>query len=391
MEIRPAGMPEINMESSKRWGEVMYAIKLYFHAQFGELGDIIPDTLTVGAIPAYRADLEVDAAKFTPAKLKANLEAGGILKEQFAASWRECDKANKEYRKDRRSAFYVIRTLTSKEVDDELATRKTFRDLLPDDPIGLLAEIKAAVTLKSGGITLKDQELAATNFHNLKMKKGEDISGYALRAEGLVEAMAHSGVKETHLPTPAAQAMKFINGLDAEVDSYRQLTTHCENSLSVFGVDVYPVTLADALRFAPKYKQLTASKPLQQPELAFDITPGVATALAAGHASKKLVKKMGNAGSGDVRSILKTPADDDEEHSWNKMITCRTCGVKGHIEKRMPREDRVPGIPSVKKSPCHLLHNIRQTRGAGRFRALSTVSWTNGKLGVPCAPFLQDG
>jgi hypothetical protein len=52
-----------------------------------------------------------------------------------------------------------------------------------------------------------------------------------------VEAMAHSGVKKTHLPTPAAHAMKYINGLDIEVDSYRQLT---ENLLSVFGVDVYP-------------------------------------------------------------------------------------------------------------------------------------------------------
>ena len=57
-----------------------------------------------------------------------------------------------------------------------------------DDPIGLLAEIKAVVTLKCGGITLKDQELSAADFHNLKMKKGEDITGYAIRAEGLVEA-----------------------------------------------------------------------------------------------------------------------------------------------------------------------------------------------------------
>jgi hypothetical protein len=40
----------------------------------------------VGAIPQYRPDRVTDAKKFTPEKLKANLEAGGILKEQFAAS-----------------------------------------------------------------------------------------------------------------------------------------------------------------------------------------------------------------------------------------------------------------------------------------------------------------
>jgi hypothetical protein len=37
----------------------------------------------VGAIPQYRPDREIDAKKVTPEKLKANLEAGGILKEQF--------------------------------------------------------------------------------------------------------------------------------------------------------------------------------------------------------------------------------------------------------------------------------------------------------------------
>jgi hypothetical protein len=113
MKVRPVGMPEITMDSSKRWGEVIYAIKLYFHAQYGELGDIIPDTLTVGAVPAYRPDLETDGRRFTVAKLKADLAEGGILKEQFASSWRECDKSNKEYNKNRRSAFYAIRTLTT--------------------------------------------------------------------------------------------------------------------------------------------------------------------------------------------------------------------------------------------------------------------------------------
>jgi hypothetical protein len=111
MKVRPVGMPEIMMESSKRWGEVIYAIKLHFHEKFGALGDIIPDPVTVGAIPGYRPDFEVDATKFTAAKLKANLEAGGILKEQFAASWRECDKANKEYKKDRRALSMLFAPL----------------------------------------------------------------------------------------------------------------------------------------------------------------------------------------------------------------------------------------------------------------------------------------
>ena len=82
--------------------------------------------------------------------------------------------------------FYALRTLTSKEVDDGLATRKTFRDLVVDDPIGLLAEIMAFVTLKYRGITLRDQELASTEFY-AAFKAGE-----AKNAVLLAEASSRS-------------------------------------------------------------------------------------------------------------------------------------------------------------------------------------------------------
>jgi Zinc knuckle len=189
------------------------------------------------------------------------------------------------------------------------------------------------VTLKNGGITLKDQELASTNFHNLKMNKSESITSYAIRAEGLVEAMAHSGIKDTHLPTPAAQAMKFINGLDVTIESYLQLTAHCENSLSVFGADVYPATLPDALRFASKFKQMTISK-AATPET--EIAPTVLTSLMARHETGGK-KKPGKADSGGGPSVPKPPPDEDD-HSWKKKIICRTCGAKGHIEKECPEK-----------------------------------------------------
>ena len=227
----------------------------------------------------------------------------------------------------------------------------------------LLDSIEAAVTLKSGGITAT--ELAATDLHNLKMKRGEDITGYAIRPEGLVEAIAHSGVAKTHLPTPPAQAMKFIDGLDIEVDSYRHLTAHCENSLSIFGVDVYPTTLPDALRFASKYKQMTSTKDAK-PEIAVDTMP-VATALMAGETTgMKMGKKTGKAVSGDTRSVPKTPTDadddDDDEHSWKKKIHCRACGVKGHIDKECPEKIAFQEFVAQRKTP---------TKGAMHYTAFT--------------------
>ena len=162
--------------------------------------------------------------------------------------------------------------------------------------------------------------------------------------------------------------MKFINGLDIEVDSYRQLTAHCENSLSVFGVDVYPTTLPDALRFASKYKQLTATK-VAKPEIAVD-TMSVATALMAGDTTgMKMGKKTGKAVSGDTRSVLKTPtdADEDDEHSWKKKIHCRTCGVKGHIEKECPEKIAFQEFVAQRKTPTKgAMHYTAFTSGYGK-------------------------
>ena len=45
-----------------------------------------------------------------------------------------------------------------------------------------------------------------------------------------------------------------------KVESHLQLMAHFENSLAVCGVEVYPSTLPDALRFASKFKPLTTVK-----------------------------------------------------------------------------------------------------------------------------------
>ena len=58
------------------------------------------------------------------------------------------------------------------------------------------------------------------------------------------------GEDSPHLPSPAAQAMNFINGLDVEIESYLQLKaqhtvkTHYQ---SLKQTDVYPKTFPDAL------------------------------------------------------------------------------------------------------------------------------------------------
>ena len=197
---------------------------------------------------------------------------------------------------------------------------------------------------------MKDQELEATNFHNLKMLKAESIASYTARAEGLVEAMAHSGIAKTHLPSPAAQAMKFINGLDIEIESYLQLTAHCENSLSAFETDVYPKSLPDALRFASKFKAMTPPRSVPPSET---IAPPVQTSTALFAAKTETAgekKKNGKADSGIVHSAPTPAADDGDDHNWKKKLTCRTCGVKGHVEKECPEKAAFQEFLALRKA-----------------------------------------
>jgi hypothetical protein len=60
MKVRPAGLPEIIMQTSDRWGEAYYAIKLYFDEKYGALGNIIPGIVGVSVISEYRVHLAVD-------------------------------------------------------------------------------------------------------------------------------------------------------------------------------------------------------------------------------------------------------------------------------------------------------------------------------------------
>jgi Zinc knuckle len=64
-------------------------------------------------------------------------------------------------------------------------------------------------------------------------------------------------------------------------------------------------------------------------------TPPIATVLSARHETAGQ-KKTGKADSGTAPHTLRTPADEGDD--WKKKIICRTCGVKGHIEKECPEK-----------------------------------------------------
>ena len=91
----------------------------------------------------------------------------GIMKARCIDAWRFVERDNRNYQENRRLAQYVVRSLTSRPVDEVLALNSEIIALKCDDPIGLLKQIKTAFMSLSHGITLIDRENALNKRHSL--------------------------------------------------------------------------------------------------------------------------------------------------------------------------------------------------------------------------------
>ena len=61
-------------------------------------------------------------------------------------------------------------------------------------------------------------------------------------------------------------------------------------------------------------------------------------------------KKSGKADSGTMHYVPTTAVDDGDDHNWKKKLTCRTCGVKGHIENECPEKAALQEFLALRKA-----------------------------------------
>ena len=332
LRVRPEELPEITHNCWKDWDEILMILKEYFRRHFQDLESICPDPMIITTSPAYVTypfpTLEASAI----AGLNDQTDPMGfqrqtillVFKSQLSSVAMKKDKQTLE----KASAYRVIRSMCSPQLNAILVVLPAFIAVKTDDPLALLAVLKTVVTSRTDGFDVEiDRDQALREWYTLTMTNGEDIIAYGRRAVKTYERIGTSGVPESHFPTPKQQARRFIEGLSSSIPTYNDYKNYLSNSLAVADKDVYPITLVAAINCVTKFhrgaKITTSSTPTNIHH----------TSLSAAEIPSSTKKRPTKQESRQQKSRDKTPNDSvisDKPSKDKSKITCYNCGKLGH-------------------------------------------------------------
>ena len=329
LRIRPDDLPEITHNCWKDWDEVLMILKEYFRKHFQDLESICPDPMLITVAPKYVTYtlpvLDADAIR----GLNDESDPMGIQRQtillMFKAKLSSLTQKQDKQQLERASAYRVIRSMCSPQLNAILVVLPAFLAVPTDDPLALLAVLKSVVTSRTDGFDVElDRDQALRDWYTLTMHNGEDIIAYGRRAVKTYERIGTSGVPETHFPTPKQQARRFIEGLSSTVITYNDYKNYLSNSLSVAKTDVYPTTLVSAINCVTKFHRGAKVAAITAPVAAFHTSLPVIEDPRNG--KKKPNRREPRSGKKEAPS---SPPDTEKPRDKSK-ITCYTCGKMGH-------------------------------------------------------------
>ena len=246
---------------------------------------------------------------------------------------------HRDYIKSKEKLTGILRSMTSKELDEkleqlftlQLATRDAAFDLLPNPPsaaernafdlanpivdtscpLQLWRNIVFLITTKTTGSKRLDQDNAIQTFATLRQRTNESISDFAQRVKAAVDTYI---LLKITAPTDENQATRFVQGLDPA--RYSTMQTHFMNELNN-GRDIYPTDLTSAVCKANRWLVPSARGPQ-------DVAQHTAFSLLKSKQGDKKDKK-----THDRKASTKgAPADKAEK--TDKSAKCAYCGKAGH-------------------------------------------------------------
>jgi hypothetical protein len=265
------GLPVIGIHSFKDWDTIIIPkLKEKLRDCTQDLQSICKDPLKTEKVAAYIQYERPMPSAEDLASLTPEADPHGIQRMLFEGIWSSKNQAylKKKDKQDQDKAivYTIIKSLLSAQLNALLGVDDAFRECPDDDPLRLLEIIKRLLSTRAYGNEELDRQKALGEWLTLTMKHGEKIVDYGRRAVKTFDRLAITGIPEHEHPKPKQQSMRFIDGLDSSMPACRGYKLYLVNSKQQTGTDIYPDTLADAIKrstlFEASWSALTEPSPL---------------------------------------------------------------------------------------------------------------------------------
>ena len=239
----------------------------------------IVESLTTG-VSEKTATVVIDNDKLDIAE-----DPHGFYKDFIRSEIKQAASDQRDYIKSKAKLLGTIKSMTSKELEDKIATRFIQLQSELDDKLAIMAAdteeartIKAVYTLsnvidhkcplqtwqafvtlittRQSGNKRLDLNAAMNASASLRQRNNETLFDYLQRFEGTLEYF--NLVDPTYTPKEPIQAIKFLTSLDPT--TYSTLLVDLQNELN-WGRDLYPNDLAGAMSLVTKFMVVTAKGP----------------------------------------------------------------------------------------------------------------------------------
>ena len=274
----PEGLIEISHDCHTDWDYIMALLKDYFRDKYQDLESICQDPMTMTIAPEYWVYEPPKATERELAAITKEKDPTGDKNKIFMGL---LSGRNSHYIKlvgqqelDKKSAYGVIRSMCSPQLNSMLSVDAAFLACAKNNPLALLNAIKRLVTTRKDGNEELDRQKALSEWFGLKMDHGEAMLSYGRRAVKTFERLTTTGIPAEEQPKPKQQSMRFIDGLDGSIPAYHGYKMYLINAKQQTDQDIYPETLVEAIMRATRFEtsfieNVNASLPAATPHSAF--------------------------------------------------------------------------------------------------------------------------
>ena len=162
-KLAHSSLVEIDLDSWQDLSERLEAVRSYLLINFGEIGCILPDPMMFQHIPAYNADENIESDYLSDVEnLSESTDPTGLKRLIAVERLNGRMERSRQYLRNRVVAYWTIRSVTSRMLDQALSADPEFHKIEASDPIALYQLIKKIVMTRHSEINRSIDRPVAT-------------------------------------------------------------------------------------------------------------------------------------------------------------------------------------------------------------------------------------